>query len=92
VRCRLAPPNERDALLEFQPEVDKPSFGIRPMSRDRRQKRDLHSLDDEGMVLCNPRDREAAHRPKWTGSPRMIAPVDVPEVLIVALRARQSPE
>ena len=35
---------------------------VRPMSRDRRQKRDLHALDDNGMVLCNPRDKEAAHR------------------------------
>jgi hypothetical protein len=32
------------------------------MSRDKRQKRDLHALNDEGMVLCNPRDKEAAHR------------------------------
>lgn len=32
------------------------------MSRDPRQKRDLHALDEEGMVLCNPRDKEAAHR------------------------------
>ena len=28
----------------------------------RRQKRDLHALDENGMVLCNPRDNEAAHR------------------------------
>ena len=27
------------------------------MPRDRRQKRDLHALDNEGMVLCNPRDK-----------------------------------
>ena len=32
------------------------------MPRDRRQKRDLHALNEDGMVLCNPRDREAAHR------------------------------
>ena len=32
------------------------------MSRDKRQKRDLHALDKDGMVLCNPRDKEAAHR------------------------------
>jgi len=32
------------------------------MSRDERQKRDLHALNDDGMVLCNPRDKEAAHR------------------------------
>lgn len=29
---------------------------------DRRTRRDVHALDDNGMVLCNPRDREAAHR------------------------------
>ena len=32
------------------------------MPRDKRQKRDLHALDENGMVLCNPRDKEAAHR------------------------------
>jgi hypothetical protein len=32
------------------------------MSRGARQKRDLHAIDDDGMVLCNPRDKEAAHR------------------------------
>ena len=37
------------------------------MPRDRRQKRDLHALDDEGMVLCNPRDKEAAHRAEMEG-------------------------
>ncbi len=35
--------------------------------RDRRTKRDLHALDDEGMVLCNPRDLEAAHRAEVEG-------------------------
>ncbi len=37
------------------------------MSRDSRQKRDLHALDEEGMVLCNPRDKEAAHRAQMEG-------------------------
>jgi hypothetical protein len=32
------------------------------MSRDTRRKRDLHALNEDGMVLCNPRDKEAAHR------------------------------
>jgi len=32
------------------------------MIRDKRQKRDLHALDENGMVLCNPRDKEAALR------------------------------
>ena len=37
------------------------------MPRDRCQKRDLHALDDEGMLLCNPRDKEAAHRAQMEG-------------------------
>jgi hypothetical protein len=37
------------------------------MSRDERRKRDLHALDGDGMVLCNPRDREAAHRAEMEG-------------------------
>jgi len=37
------------------------------MSKERRRKRDLHALNDEGMVLCNPRDKEAAHRAEMEG-------------------------
>jgi hypothetical protein len=37
------------------------------MSRDSRQKRDLHALDEDGMVVCNPRDKEAAHRAEMEG-------------------------
>jgi hypothetical protein len=37
------------------------------MARDRRQKRDLHGLNDDGMVLCNPRDKEASHRAQMEG-------------------------
>jgi hypothetical protein len=37
------------------------------MPRDRRQRRDLHGLDEDGMVLCNPRDKEAAHRAQMEG-------------------------
>jgi hypothetical protein len=37
------------------------------MRKDKRQKRDLHAFNDEGMVLCNPRDREAAHRAEMEG-------------------------
>jgi hypothetical protein len=32
------------------------------MPEDRRTGRDVHALDEHGMVLCNPRDKEAAHR------------------------------
>lgn len=37
------------------------------MPGDRRTRRDLHALNAEGMVLCNPRDREAAHRAEMEG-------------------------
>ena len=37
------------------------------MSRDKRRKRDLHGLDENGMVVCNPRDKEAAHRAEVEG-------------------------
>lgn len=37
------------------------------MAKDRRQKRDRHALDDNGMVLCNPRDKEASHRAQMEG-------------------------
>ena len=37
------------------------------MARDTREKRDLHALNADGMVLCNPSDREAAHRAEMEG-------------------------
>jgi hypothetical protein len=37
------------------------------MTRGRKQKRDLHALNDDGMVLCNARDKEAAHRAEMEG-------------------------
>ena len=37
------------------------------MGRDTRENRDLHALNADGMVLCNPRDREAAHRAEMEG-------------------------
>lgn len=37
------------------------------MPKDKRQKRDLHALDKDGMVLCNSRDKEAAHRAETEG-------------------------
>jgi len=37
------------------------------MRRDPRERRDLHALDENGMVVCNPRDREAAHRAEVEG-------------------------
>jgi len=40
-------------------------MGVNP--KDTRTKRDRHALDDDGMVLCNPRDKEAAHRAQMEG-------------------------
>lgn len=37
------------------------------MPKDKRQKRDLHALNEDGMVLCNSRDKEAAHRAEVEG-------------------------
>ena len=37
------------------------------MPKDGRQKRDRHALNADGMVLCNPRDKEAAHRAEMEG-------------------------
>jgi hypothetical protein len=37
------------------------------MPKDKREKRDLHACTDDGMVLCNPRDKEAAHRAEMEG-------------------------
>jgi hypothetical protein len=36
-------------------------------SRKIRAKPDMHALTAEGMVLCNPRDKEAAHRAEMVG-------------------------
>jgi hypothetical protein len=32
------------------------------MPRDKRINRDLHGLNEDGMLMCNPRDKEAALR------------------------------
>lgn len=37
------------------------------MPGDKRQKRDLQALDENGMVLCNPRDKEASLRAHTEG-------------------------
>ncbi len=40
---------------------------MKPRNQRRPGKRDLHYLDKNGMVACNPRDREAAHRAQMEG-------------------------
>lgn len=34
----------------------------KPRGRKKRRMQDLHFFNADGMVACNPRDREAAHR------------------------------
>ena len=40
---------------------------MRSRFADRGKKRDLHAVDENGMVVCNPRDKEAAHRADLEG-------------------------
>ena len=40
---------------------------MKSRSQKRLGKQDLHFLDENGMVACNPRDREAAHRAEVEG-------------------------
>lgn len=37
------------------------------MPRDKRTKKDLHALDEHGMVMCNPRDKEASLKAQTKG-------------------------
>jgi len=36
-------------------------------NRSKSSRRDIHFLNQDGMVACNPRDREAAHRAEMEG-------------------------
>ena len=40
---------------------------MRTQSPRKRRHQDLHLLTEDGMVACNPRDREAAHRAEVEG-------------------------
>jgi predicted nucleic acid-binding Zn ribbon protein len=40
---------------------------MKPLIRGKRRKQDLHFLNEDGMIACNPRDREAAHRAEVEG-------------------------
>ena len=40
---------------------------MKTKSRHNRRRQDLHYLNEDGMVACNPRDREAAHRAEVEG-------------------------
>jgi hypothetical protein len=40
---------------------------MKALSRQKRHNRDLHFLNEDAMVACNPCDREAAHRAEVEG-------------------------
>ena len=40
---------------------------MKSRNQKRAWKQDLHFLNNDGMVACNPRDREAAHRAQVEG-------------------------
>ncbi len=40
---------------------------MKTRSQRERRDRDLHFLTEDGVVACNPRDREAAHRAEVEG-------------------------
>jgi len=40
---------------------------MKKQSQRKRHHRDLHFLNEDGMVACNPRDREAAQRAEDEG-------------------------
>ena len=40
---------------------------MKTQSLRKRRHQDLHFLNEDGMVACNPRDREAAHRAEVEG-------------------------
>jgi hypothetical protein len=62
-------------LAASQPSMEEaPEMSAK--DRGRRKTRDLHFLNEDGKVACNPRDREAAHRAEVediaTGNPRAV--------------------
>ena len=56
------------------------------MRKDRRRKRDVHALNQDGMVVCNSRDREAAHRVAMgdvaTGEPKDVTCRNCKDLLV----------
>ena len=58
--------------------------------RVKRRNRDLHFLNKDGMVACNPRDREAAHRAAVKGiATENVQAVTCRECRVEVRRARE---
>ncbi len=69
---------------------------MRSQSRSKQRRRDLHFLNKDGMVACNPRDREAAHRAEFEGiateNPQAVTCKKCLDVIRKARRRRRSNE
>ncbi len=68
---------------------------MKTRSQRERHHRDLHFLTEEGVVACNPRDREAAHRAEVEGiateDPQAVTCKECRDV-IRTMRGRRHPE
>jgi hypothetical protein len=59
---------------------------------DSREKRHLHALNRDGMLVCNPRDREAAHRATVEGiATEQRAAVTCPKCLALLEDSKEAP-
>lgn len=47
--------------------IDEGEEHMPKKDRSDARRRDVHAVDNDGMVACNPRDREAAHRAEMAG-------------------------
>ena len=53
--------------IHVREEINQQLDDMASRSKKEPRKRDLHFLNEDGMVACNPRDREAAHRAEVEG-------------------------
>jgi len=54
--------SSRTGTIYTHPNYDILLSCLQNMPRDKRHKRDLRALNVDGMLMCNPRDKEAALR------------------------------
>jgi len=64
----------------------RPKAPGKHLKRAKQRRRDLHAFNEDGMLVCNPRDREAAHRAQVEG----IATENAAAITCKKCRARQA--
>lgn len=85
--CRKRTPQLRFVLIPAEIVAGTPSVP----HTERAERTILHGLDDDGMVACNPRDREAAHRAEVEGiATGAIDDVNCPKCVSALARARRA--